>query len=218
MSPQIRLLIADDHPIFRQGLKQVIDAASGLMVIAEAANGDEALRLALQHKPDVVLLDVDMPVMDGFDAARAIRETDLPVKLVFLTLYRDEMHFNEALDLGVDGYLIKDSAAAEVVRCIQTVHQGQNYVSPTLSTFLLQNRRSRLSFRQQTPTLSSLTATERRVLFQLAEYKTNKEIAAAICIGVRTVEKHRANICDKLNLHGSHALVKFAIKHKSELP
>lgn len=217
MSLQIKLLIADDHPIFRQGLKQVIDAAPGLIVIAEAVNGDDALRLALQHKPDVVLLDVDMPVMHGFDAARAIREAELPVKLVFLTLYRDEMHFNEALDLGVDGYLIKDSAAAEVVRCIHTVYQGQNYVSPTLSTFLLQNRRSRFASRQQMPALSELTDTERRVLFELAECKTNKEIAAAICIGVRTVEKHRANICDKLNLHGAHALVKFAIKHKAEL-
>ena len=217
MIPEVRLVIADDHPIFRQGLKQVIQAAPGLAIVAEAGTGEEALRLTLEHKPDVVLLDVDMPVMDGFETARAIYERNLPVKLVFLTLYRDEMHFNEALDLGVAGYLIKDSAAAEVVRCIQTVSQGQNYISPTLSTFLLNSRRSKSAFPPLTPTLSSLTAAERRVLFHLAEYKTNKEIAATAGLSVRTVEKHRANICDKLNLHGSHALVKFAAKHKNQL-
>jgi DNA-binding NarL/FixJ family response regulator len=137
--------------------------------------------------------------------------------VIFLTMHKDEMHFNEALDLGVRGYLIKDNAAADVVNCIRAVAAGEDYISPSLSTHLL-NRRSRAAtLARQQPGINDLTATERRILVLLAEYKTSREIASELCVSIRTIENHRANICTKLDLHGTHALARFAIQHKSEL-
>jgi DNA-binding NarL/FixJ family response regulator len=214
---EIRILIADDHPIFRQGLRQVIEKDSRLRVIAEADDGDAALDLIKQHRPDIAVLDLDMPVRDGFGVARAVREERLPVGLVFLTMHKDEVHFNEALNLGAKGYVIKDSAAADVVNCLKAVAAGQNYLSPSLSTYLLKRSRRAATLDEQQKGLSELTPTERRVLALLADLKTSKQIAHELCVSARTIDNHRANICAKLDLHGSHALVKFAIQHKSEL-
>jgi DNA-binding NarL/FixJ family response regulator len=217
MKPEIRIVIADDHPIFRQGLRQVIERAPNLHVVAEAEDGIIALESIQVHKPDIALLDIDMPNQDGFAVARSIREQRLPVAVIFLTMHKDELHFNEALDLGVKGYLIKDNAAADVVNCINTVATGNNYISPALSTYLVNRSRRAKALVEQHPELSNLTVTERRILVLLAEYKTSKEIASELCVSARTIENHRANICTKLDLHGTHALVKFAIQHKSEL-
>jgi DNA-binding NarL/FixJ family response regulator len=206
MKTEIKVVIADDHPIFRQGLRQVIEKDTLLKVLAEAADGEAALEFIRTAHPDVALLDIDMPLKDGFEVVRSLREQRSPVTSIFLTMYKDEVHLNEALDLGVKGYVLKDSATTEVVRCIKAVAAGQIYISPELSTYLLDRGRR--------PNLSELTDAERRVLVLLAEYKTSKEIAAALCVSARTVENHRANICTKLNLHGTHALVKFAIQHK----
>ena len=206
--------MADDHPIFRQGLKQVIELDTQLKVVAEASNGEQAVTQVSAMHPDVALLDVDMPLLDGFATALLIRKQHPSVKIVFLTLYKDEMHVNEALDLGAYGYLIKDSAAVDVVQCIKAVANGTRYISPTLADCLLQ-RSTRAGNRKNSREASSsrLTATERRVLAHLAEYKTNKEIAYELGVSIRTVENHRANICEKLELQGSHALVRFAIKN-----
>jgi DNA-binding NarL/FixJ family response regulator len=217
MKTEIRIVIADDHPIFREGLRKVIEKDSFLKVVAEAEDGVAALERIKECGPEVAILDIDMPNQDGFAVARSIREHQSPVSVIFLTMHKDEMHFNEALDLGVRGYLIKDNAAADVVNCIRAVAAGENYISPALSTYLLnRSMRARTLSRQQ-PGLRDLTATEQRILTLLAEYKTSKEIAAELCVSVRTIENHRANICTKLELHGTHALVKFAIRHKSEL-
>jgi DNA-binding NarL/FixJ family response regulator len=203
------LLIADDHPIFRQGLRQVLKTAPQVTILAEAENGAQALRYLAQMRPDVAVIDVEMPEMDGFDVFRAARKAGVESKFIFLTLHDDELHFREAMDLGVNGYLIKDSAAADLVKCIRVVRLGQNYISPSLSTHLLKYHHStRTAFRQLS--CATLTATEETVLTHLAESKTSKEIAVELGISVRTVEKHRANICDKLNLRGHHALVKYA--------
>jgi len=217
MKTEIRILIADDHPIFRQGLRQVIEKDSFLKVVAEAEDGEAALSQIEEQKPEIAILDIDMPNQDGFAVARRIRENRKPVSVIFLTMHKDEMHFNEALDLGVSGYLLKDNAAADVVNCIRAVAGGENYISPALSTHLLNRSRRAKAFLQGQPGLSELTPTERRILLLLAEYKTSKEIATELCVSVRTIENHRANICTKLDLHGTHALVKFAILHKSEL-
>ncbi|HEX9002937.1 MAG TPA: response regulator transcription factor [Blastocatellia bacterium] len=216
MNNDIKILIADDHPIFRHGLRQIIERDPRLRVIAEADDGEAALRLIESMQPQVALLDLDMPGLDGFGVARQVREAGLAVTLVFLTMHNDEMHFNEALDLGAKGYVLKDSAAADVVNCLKTVVTGQHYISPALSTYLL-NRHQRASTLLRQPGLQDLTDTERRVLALLAEYKTSKQIADELGVSVRTIENHRARICQKLDLHGSHALVKFAIRHKSEL-
>ncbi len=157
-----------------------------------------------------------MPEMDGFSVAGQVRKLNLPVKVIILTMHKDELHFNQAIDLGVSGYVIKDGAAHEVINCIKTVKAGGEYFSPALSSFLL--HRSRRSAQAQTQFgLADLTPTERRILFLLAELKTSKDIAAELCISPRTVDNHRAHICSKLNLQGAHALVKFALQHKNEL-
>ncbi len=132
MKTEIRILIADDHPIFRQGLRQVIERDARLKVVAEADDGEAALELIKSCQPEIAILDLDMPVKDGFTVARLLREQRLAVAVIFLTMHKDEMHFNEALNLGVRGYIIKDSAAADVVNCIKAVSAGQDYISPAL--------------------------------------------------------------------------------------
>jgi DNA-binding NarL/FixJ family response regulator len=217
MKGEIRLVIADDHPIFRQGLRQVIEKDPHLKVVAEADNGEAALEQIAKLGPEAVLLDVEMPEKDGFAVVRSLRSQGLPVKIIFLTMYKDELHFNEALNLGVNGYIIKDSAATEVVNCIKVVVAGESYVSPALSSHLLNRHRRASTLVRQQPGLAGLTQTELRILGMLAEYRTNREIAGELGVSVRTIENHRSNICVKLDLRGAHALVKFALAHKSEL-
>jgi DNA-binding NarL/FixJ family response regulator len=217
MKDKIRILIADDHPIFRQGLRQVVEKDPQIQVIAEAENGEAAVALIQNHQPDIALLDLDMPRLDGFAVLRRLRDISLATRVIILTMHEDELHFNEALDSGAQGYLVKDSAAADVVRAIQAVAAGQRYISPTLSTFLFDRTQRAATLSAQQPAFRLLTATERRVLALLADYKTSKEIAAQLGVSTRTIENHRANICVKLELRGIHALVKFARDHKSEL-
>jgi DNA-binding NarL/FixJ family response regulator len=214
---EIRIVIADDHVIFRQGLRHVIESAAGLKVVGEAADGEAALARIEESRPDVALLDIDMPLRDGYGVVRALRDRHLPVEVVFLTMHKDELHLNEALDLGVKGYIVKDGAAAEAVDCLRAVRAGASYISPALSTYLLNRSRRSAAFSRQQPALSRLTPTERRVLCFLAEYRTSKEIASSLGVSTRTIENHRANICNKLEMHGTHALVKFALQHKSEI-
>jgi DNA-binding NarL/FixJ family response regulator len=216
-SSEIRILIADDHPIFREGLVKVISRNSRLQVVAEAANGDEALAQLTEVRPDVAVLDLDMPGRDGFAVARAAREARLAVGVIILTSHKNEELFSSALDLGVAGYVLKDGAIVEIVDAIRAVAAGRNYFSPELSTFLLNRANRAASFTRRNPSIADLTPAERRVLKLIAEEKTSKEIADVLCISLRTVEHHRSHICEKLDLHGFNALVRFAITHKSEL-
>lgn len=216
MASETTIIVADDHPIFRQGLTQIIEKEFGFHVVAEAEDGRTALELIKTHQPMVAVLDLDMPEMDGFSVARRVREMRLPVKIIILTMHKDELHFNQAVDLGANGYVIKDGAVYEVVNCIKTIVKGGEYFSPAVSSFLLKRSR-RAESQEGSSSLADLTPTERRILFLLAELKTTKEIAAELSISPRTVDNHRAHICSKLDLQGSHALVKFALQHKGEL-
>jgi DNA-binding NarL/FixJ family response regulator len=217
MTTPIRLLIADDHPLLRAGLRQVIATDPHLQIVAEAADGATALELLTAHQPDVAVLDIEMPNLTGFALLRALRAQRLTTAVVFLTMYHDEEMFNEALDLGALGYVLKDSATTDITRAIRAVAVGQPYISPAISSYLFNRATRATTLMQQLPQLSDLTPTERRVLKLIAENKTSKEIAAELFISYRTVENHRANICQKLNLKGSHSLLKFAFDHKSEL-
>ena len=217
MEREVRVLIADDHPIFRQGLRRIIETEPQLKVVFEAADGEQALRWLQGAGADVAVLDLTMPVKDGFAVARAVREQQLRVPLVLLTMHKDEHYLNAALDLGVRGYVVKDSATTEIIDCIQSVTAGQEYISPMLSSFLIRRSRSAAALAEQKPALAQLTPTERRVLKLIAEGQTSRDIAAQLNIGVRTVEHHRNNIALKLELRGSHALLKFAVQHQSEL-
>jgi DNA-binding NarL/FixJ family response regulator len=217
MSDPTRILIADDHPIFRQGLRQLFESEVGLAVICEAGDGRAALREIETHNPDIAVLDVDMPEMDGFAVARSVKEKNLATELVFLTMYKDEELFNEALDLGVKAYVLKDSAVTDLIGAVRAVLAGQSFISPALSSHLINRRNRGVALERSKPGLKDLTPTERRILPLIAENKTSREIADALYISIRTVENHRANICQKLDLHGAHALLKFALEHKSEL-
>ena len=217
MKTEILVMIADDHPIFRQGLRQVIETDPGLKIVAEAADGETTLELLPQCGAEILVLDVDMPNKDGFEVARAIREQRLPIAVIFLTMHKDERFFNTALDLGVKGYVLKDSAVTEIVGSIRAVAGGQEYVSPALTSFLLNRSRRATALVAEQPSVGQLTPTERRILKLIAEYKTNKEVADELCLSPRTVEHHRANICEKLEIKGTHALLKFAVAHQSEL-
>lgn len=217
MENQIRIIMADDHPIVRQGLKQIIEADKSVSILAEAGDGKSALELIELHKPDVAVLDIDMPEADGFDTVRAMKEKKLGAEVVFLTMHSESEMFEEAMDLGVKGYVLKDSATSDIVASIKSVAAGKHFISPALSALLL-NRRHRIDeLNENLPGLQMLTPTERKILKLIAEDKTSKDIALEFFISPRTVETHRTNICRKLNLSGSLALVKFAVTHKSEI-
>ena len=219
MNNEIRIVIADDHPIVRQGLRQAIETDPELKVVAEAGDGLKAIELIQKLKPEVAILDIDMPHLDGFGAARAILDQGLPVAIIFLTIHSEEELFHAALEMGVKGYVLKDSAVDEIVTGIRAVVAGRRYTSLPLTTNLTQHL-ARKGARTNDPLLQaieSLTPTELRILKLLADYQTSKQIADELGISIRTVETHRAHICQKLELKGSHALMKFAVKHKAML-
>ena len=215
MTTEIKLLIADDHPIVRQGLKQIIEADLDLKVIAEASDGQSALAQIKALRPDIAVLDINMPVIDGLKLAQTVHEENLAVPIILLTAHREEDLFNRALEIGVRGYVLKDSATTDIVSAIKAVAGGQYYTSPAMSGYLVKRRNSRPPVDK--PGVKDLTPTERRILKLLADYKTSREIAEELFISHRTVQTHRANICQKLDLQGNHALMKFALEYKSEL-
>lgn len=215
MEAEITVLIADDHPIFQRGLQQIIETDSKLKIVAVVSNGEDALESLRKLKPQVAVLDVDMPKRDGFEVLNAVKEENLPSSVVLLTMYKEERFFNAALDAGVKGYVLKDSAISEITSAIRAAASGENFISPTLST-LLMKRLNRAEKTQNEP-LDSLTASERRVLLLVAEAKSNKQIADDLFISIRTVENHRSNICAKLGLEGKNALLTYALTNKSKI-
>ena len=214
MDRKTKILIADDHPIFRSGLRQVIESDASMSVIAEADDGAAALSLIREHKPDIVVLDINMPDVSGFEVVASMRKEKLSSEIVLLTMHNEEAMFTKALSLGVRGYVLKDSATTDILNCLHAVRKGENYTSAELTKYLFKRATG-----QSTPVegLDSLTPTERRVLGLIAEYLTSREIADKLGVSVRTIENHRNNICAKVGVHGSHALMKFALQHQAEL-
>jgi DNA-binding NarL/FixJ family response regulator len=217
MKTEIQLVIADDHPVFRQGLRQIVEAEPGLKVLGDASDGLAALGMIQELRPDVAVLDVNMPQMKGFDVAREIQRQGWSVHIIFLTVYDDEHMFNEALNVGAMGYLLKDSAISDIVSSIKAVAAGRHYISPAISNYLMNRTARREVLCEQTPSLKDLTPTELRILKLIALNESTKAIAEKLFISYRTVENHRYSICQKLGLHGNNALVRFALEHRSEL-
>ncbi|MEJ7848825.1 MAG: response regulator transcription factor [Pyrinomonadaceae bacterium] len=217
MKQEIRLIIADDHPIMRQGLKQIIEIEPNLKVVGEAGNGSDALAMIEELKPDAAILDVDMPHQDGFQVARALFAKKNPVAIIFLTIHSEEQMFHAALDLGAKGYVLKDSAIDDIVTAINEAVAGRAFTSLPMTTYFTRRQNYNAVPDEQQLGLRQLTPTEYRILKLLADYKTNKDIAEELSVSPRTVETHRARICQKLNLQGSHALMKFAVQYKSLL-
>src|SRR5262245_59317621 len=211
---EIRIVIADDHPIVRHGLRLTIEAEADLEVVAEAVDGRAALERIETLRPDIALLDMDMPAMDGLQVARALRERQLPVKVIFLTIHREEALFHAAMDAGASGYILKDSATDDIVSAVRAVVRGEQFTSLPLTSYRLRRGESKEPGAPKGRGTGDLTPTETRILDLLSEYKTSKEIASELHISVRTVETHRANMCQKLGLFGSHALVRYAMKRR----
>jgi DNA-binding NarL/FixJ family response regulator len=214
---KIKIILADDHPIYRDGLRQLLEADVELQLVHETGNGRDALEQARRLKADVLLLDIDMPRMSGVEVARERQRGKDSFEIIFLTMYREEDLFNEAMDLGVKGYVLKDSASGDILDAVHSVAEGRPYLSPALSEFMMNRASGAQDLRTAQPGLEALTASERRILKLIASDRTSKEIADDLGLSPRTIENHRTNICTKLDIHGSHALLKFAFENRSKL-
>ena len=217
MDRELRILIAEDHPVFRDGLKSALSRDAVLRLVGEAADGQTAYQMIRTLRPDIAVLDIGLPVMDGCAIARRVSEERLPVSLVFLTICDDVEVFEQALAWGVKGYLLKDATSDEIVRCMRSVGAGQHFVSPAMTTHLVARAQRVEQFTRQVAELGRLSPQERLILRRIAMDRQSKEIAAELGIAPRTVDAHRANICQKLGLHGNHVLRRFALRHRHDL-
>lgn len=208
-----RIVIADDHPLFRSGLRQAIEAESEFSVVGEAADGDTALQMITDLTPDIAVLDLNMPGRGGLEVITELRARNSSSHLVVLTMHDEEAIFAKAMSLGVRGYVLKDGAAHDILHCLHAINRGLSYTSAGVTNHLL--KRATAEARPKIG-IGALTRTERLVLHRIGEYKTSKEIAAELGISHRTVENHRHNISVKLEIQGSHALIKFAQENKAE--
>jgi len=212
--PQIRVLIADDHGILRKGIRSVLAQDGDIAVVAEAGDGSEAVRLAEEHSPDVALLDIAMPGLNGLDAAAQIVRKCRRTGVIVLSMYSDEEYLVRAVSAGVRGYLLKDEAEPDLVRAIRMVAEGRTFFSPSISNRLYDDYAIRLQKQESHDSYELLTDREKHVLQLLAEGKTNKDVAALLSVGVSTVETHRLNLMKKLDLHNTAELVIYAVRKK----
>jgi len=203
----INILLADDHTIVRQGLKLILSAHSDLQIVGEAANGKEAVELAAKLKPDIVLLDVAMPELNGIEATRKMVEANSRLRVLILSMHKEAVYVRETLRAGARGYILKDAIDTELLNAVRSVARGDGYISPAVSGALLSDYR-----KDVTDPVDLLSPREREVLQLIAEGKTNKEVATKLNLSVYTVDSHRGKIMEKLNLHSTGELVRFAIK------
>ena len=201
-----RILLADDHVIVRQGFRALLER-EGLEVVAEAANGHEAVRLAGELLPDVAVLDFAMPLLNGLDAAKEIRRCSPRTRTILLTVHSEDHYVLEALQAGVHGYVVKTQAAADLVQAIREIRGNAIYLSPTISRAVVE-----AYFDKATPPGDVLSSRERQVLQLMAEGKTTKEIAGVLGVSIKTADSHRARIMRKLDIHDTAGLVRFAIR------
>lgn len=203
----IKILLADDHTIVRQGLKLILAAHHDLEVVGEAANGREAVEMAATLKPDIVLMDVAMPELNGIEATRRIVQATPRLRVLVLSMHKEAVYVREILKAGARGYILKDAIDTELVNAVRSVARGDGYISPAVSGALLNDYRQNV-----TNPLDLLSSREREVLQLIAEGKTNKEIAVRLNLSVYTVDSHRSKLMEKLNLHNTGELVRFAVK------
>ncbi len=207
----IKILLADDHNIMRKGLRSLLEQHANVEVIAEAEDGRTTVKLALELNPDVVIMDISMPDLNGIEATRQIIHTEEDIKVIALSMYSDRKFVAGMLQAGASGYLLKDCAFDELFRAIETVMNDQTYLSPKVAGTVVQDYMNQLSSKESS-VFTSLTDREREVLQLLAEGKSTKEIASDLFVSVKTIATHRQHIMNKLNLHNIPDLVKFAIR------
>lgn len=210
----IPILLADDHIVVRKGLRLLLESHPGFRVIADASDGREAVALAEQHHPDVAVLDIAMPVLNGIEAARQMIARQPRIAIVILSMHSDEGYVLRALRAGARGYLLKDSAEYDLIHAVEAVSEGKAFFSPAISKMLVEEYMRQLNERQLDDTFELLTTREREVLQLLAEGRNNKDVATALNLSLYTVETHRANIFQKLNLHSTAELVLYAIRKR----
>ena len=208
----MRILLADDHGIVRRGLKSLLESQSGVTVVGEAADGLEALRLCGEALPDILILDVAMPKMNGIEVAGRVQKLDPPPKVIILSMHADESYIIRALAAGARGYLLKDATDEDLLPAIRAVSKGKPFFSPAVSAVLMEDYVRQLQARGLTDSYEVLTEREREVLQLLAEGRSNKEVASLLNVGVSTVETHRANLMQKLNLHNTAEIVLYAVR------
>ncbi len=207
MPSRLKILLADDHTIVRQGLKLILSAHADLEVVGEAANGREAVDLADKLRPDIVLMDVQMPELNGIEATRKMVAANPRVRILVLSMHKESVYVREILKAGARGYILKDAIDTELLNAVRSVARGDGYISPAVSSALNDK------VRDSNNPVDMLTTREREVLLLIAEGKTNKEIATHLNLSVYTVDSHRGKIMEKLNLHSAGELVRFAMKN-----
>jgi DNA-binding NarL/FixJ family response regulator len=217
MKKKVQVFIVDDHPVFRAGLKEVIESDEQFCLAGEAADGAGALAQIRLSCPDVAVLDIHLPDMNGLDLLRSLRFLSHPPAVMVLTMHDEESTFNAAMDAGAQGFVLKDNAISDVLVGLKAMASGGIFISPSIANHLVRRHQRASALKRQKKGLATLTPTERRVLRLVAENKTNKEIGSDLFISHRTVETHRTHICEKLELSGPRALLKFAFEHKSEI-
>lgn len=203
-----RILLADDHAVVRNGFRMILAAQEDLEVVGEASNGREAVEAAARLQPDVAVMDVTMPELNGIEATRRIAESAPRTRVLALSMHKDAVYVREILRAGAKGYLLKDSGEGDLLTAVRAIARGEAFLSPAVSEGVLTDYRKHV-----TDPLDLLTTREREVLQWIAEGKTNKEVATALSLSVYTVEAHRGRIMEKLNLHSTGELVRFAVRH-----
>lgn len=210
----MRVLLADDHSIVRRGLRSLIETQPDLKVVAEAGDGLEALKLCEEHQPDAVILDVAMPKLNGIEVAERLQKAHRPARVLILSMHADESYIIRALAAGARAYLLKDATDEDLIPALRAVAAGRPFFSPSVTGVLIEDYVRQLQARGLTDSYHLLTDREREVLQLLAEGRSNKEVAALLTVGVSTVETHRANLMQKLNLHNTAEIVLYAVRKR----
>lgn len=211
-----KIVIADDHPIFRNGIKGIIGGVPGAELAGEAGDGLEAYRLIIAHRPDVAIVDLEMPVLTGLEVCKKVLAEKHVTRFIVLTMHKDRHFFDDAMNSGVMGYLLKDNAIDELVKCIEAVYAGLQYVSPGIQKFLTERASAQLPA-DTAELYAALTPTEKLILKLVAQGSTTQQVADSIFISPNTVENHRASIARKLKLEGKNSLMKFALQYAGKL-
>lgn len=208
---KIRVFLADDHLILREGIRSLLGKVPDIEIVGEAGEGGEAVDKVEQLLPDVVLMDITMPGMSGLEATRQIKQKYPQVKVLILTIHETNQYLSQMLQAGASGYVVKTTAASELISAIRAVHQGDVYLYPSITRMLVEDYLQRVKGGEEKTSYEGLTSREREILMYIAEDKKNKEIADILGISVRTVQAHRTNLMDKLGAHDRTELVKYAI-------
>jgi two-component system, NarL family, response regulator NreC len=208
-SKRVRCVLADDHTLLRQGVRRLLEEAPDFIVVGEAADASEALKLVIEHRPDIVLLDISMPGMSSFEAARLIEEHCSGTRIVFLTMHEDQEYLTQAMRAGASGYLLKDTPAPHLLQALRAVNRGERSLSPRILQQMERDREGR-----GRPDRTTLTPREREVMKLLAEGHTVRQAAGQLGVSIKTVEAHKFNLMRKLDIHNKAQLVTVAIRKK----